>query len=233
MRKNSGTLFSFLGIKSLSDKAFLLLAALFSSTSVCLVTGGQTVLYLKRISPAVDVAGRQRMLTQRMLARAHMLDAAPEQAAREGRQSLLEFDEALRALRHGGTAAGVALLPAPAEVRPQLTDLETAWSVFKPDLQWLLENTARRNAPEFRERLRRLNVSSERQLAAAQAVAGAMRGLALTRVRFTLLLLLGLAAAAGAIFLLSILLFQKRVLAPLKGLSAMVADLGAKAGRPG
>ena len=229
MRKNSGTLFSFLGIKSLSDKAFLLLAALFSSTSVCLVTGGQTVLYLKRISPAVDVAGRQRMLTQQMLARAHMLGIAPDQAAREGRQSLLEFDEALRALRHGGMAAGVPLLPAPAQVSPQLTDLEAAWSAFRPEFQWLLENSARHNTPASKERLRRLTEAAERQSAAAQAITGALRGSAMGRVHSVLLLFLVLAAATAALFYFSVALLHRRLLAPVEELAVAARDFGAGA----
>ena len=219
--KTAGTsLFSILNVHKLSDKASLLLSLFFSVSLVGLLVGVQAAMSVRDISPAVDAAGRQRMLTQRMLSRACLAAYDPAHAVPEGLQSLWEFEEALAALRKGGTAGGVRLSPSPPGLRPQLDALEARWLPFRRDLRWLLGNTQKSASPVFRERLGELAAESELLLAAAQDTVAALRLQSRKRLNAAALLLLALAAACAAVFLLAFRAIRRDLVAPLEELAA-------------
>ena len=213
------TVFSILGIRKLDDKLSLLLAVFLGISLVGLVVSVQTALCLKSASTAVDAAGRQRMLTQRMVGRVFMLGRGPADAAGEGRRSLGEFEEALAALRHGGTAAGVALAPAHRELHPHLDRLGAEWRPFKADYEWLLENAARSGEAAFELRLNGLLARSEPLLAAAQAATAAMRLRTQKQIKTALLIQLALAANALIVFFLASRAMRCGLVEPLEELT--------------
>ncbi|MBI5744305.1 MAG: PAS domain S-box protein [Elusimicrobia bacterium] len=220
MESSKISLFSLLGVRKLSDKAFLLLSLFLTVSLAGLMLSVQAALSIRNISPAVDTAGRQRMLTQRMLSRAYLASTDPAHAVLEGLQSLAEFETALAALRDGGTAGGLRLSPAPRGVRGQFNALEARWAPFRRDLEWLLGNTEMSSSPVFKRRLAELELESEPLLAAAQDVVTALRLHSQKRLNTAVLLLLALAAACAAVFFLASRALRRALLAPLEELTA-------------
>ena len=133
MTQRNRTLLSILGVTKLDDKFSILIVTFLAIVLTGLAVTTQTAIRLKRISPAVDAAGRQRMLTQRMMGRAFLLASGDRTALSDGLKSAAEFEEGLAALRGGGRAAGVALAPAPGRISPHLDQLEARWRGFKPE----------------------------------------------------------------------------------------------------
>lgn len=217
---------AFLGLNSLEDRLSILLFSFLAIVLTGLLLSVQTALTLKKISPAVDTAGRQRMLTQRMIARAYMLSSRPCEAREEGLQSIREFETALAALRNGGVAAGVNLAPMASKVLPHLDALEASWSTYKPGYLWLLENAGKSSSGEFQRRLHHLEAESEPLLAAAQETTARLREHAARRVlNRAIALLLGLAAAAVALFWLAFRLLRRGLVSPLEQLIARAKNI--------
>jgi len=221
-----GSIFSILGIRKLDDKLSLLLTIFLGISLVGLVVSVQVALYLKSVSPAVDAAGRQRMLVQRMVSRAFMLGRGDTDAASEGRRSLGEFEEALAALRHGGTAAGVTLSPAHRELHPHLDRLVADWCPFKADYEWLLENAARSGEAGFELRLNGLLARSEPLLAAAQATTTALRLRTQKRINTAIMIQLALAANALIVFFLASRALRCDLVEPLEKLTEASGKVG-------
>lgn len=197
MEKTGKPIMAFFRINRLYERCSLLFCSFFAMMLAGLLLSVYTALTLKKISPAVDTVGRQRMLTQRMIGRAFMLPSRPAEARQEGLQSVREFETALAALRNGGTAAGVNLAPLPPAIQPYLAAQEARWCAFKPGYLWLLENSGKSSSGEFKRRLLHLEAESEPLLAAAQETTARLREHANRRVlNQVIALLLGLAFAA-------------------------------------
>lgn len=212
------------GLRKISDKAFFLAAVFSAIVAAGLLLSMQAAISLRTLSTSIDVAGRQRMLSQKMLAIAARASADPAHAAGDGQRSLAEFEEALVALRNGGTAAGVRVAPVPAGLRGRLDGLEAAWGRFKPLYLSVLREPVHPGAAAARGRLALLDREAGSLLEAAQALVAGSRGLAVKRTNTAFLLLVGLAAAAAGLFLLAFRFLRAEILLPVRELSQAAAD---------
>ncbi len=90
----------------------------------------------------VNLAGRQRMLTQKMTKEALILKQNGSKAVKKSLLNTIKvFDTTLKSLTYGGEApldlgwkTMVKVPPAPPSVRPQLQKVETLWKKFKPHM---------------------------------------------------------------------------------------------------
>jgi len=219
METRSRTLFSVVGVEKLDDRFFMLISIFLGISLIGLIISVQVALSLMNISPAIDAAGRQRMLVQRMAGKAFRLSPGYRISVRGDAKDAGEFEEALAALRNGGVAAGVRLSAAPRDIRPHLDSMETRWRVFKPEYKWLLENADKSGTAAFRLRLNKLDAESEPLLAAAQAAVAQLRLHAQRHLNTALYLLLTLAAAALAVFFLAFRSLKDCLLDPLEKLT--------------
>ena len=216
-----------LKLKKISDKASLILFVYFVIVAAGLLVSIQASLSLRVLSPSIDAAGRQRMLSQRLQFLAGQAAVDPARALTDGRRGLADFEEALAALRNGGEANGVRLSPLPRALSGRLDALEAVWWRFKPVCLAALEEPG--NAA-FRGRLALLDKESAALQAAAQALTADLRRLAQKRTDTAFSILLALAAAAAALFLLTYRLLWLEILRPIQELAAAAAGGGDFAG---
>jgi len=83
----------------------------------------------------VNVAGRQRMMSEQLHAYAHMVRIGQEEDRDGLRKLVAEFDHALSVLERGGEVNGRELPPAPAEVLDEIAVVKRAWA---PSMETLL-----------------------------------------------------------------------------------------------
>ncbi|MEK7405177.1 MAG: PAS domain S-box protein [Acidobacteriota bacterium] len=82
----------------------------------------------------LEIAGRQRLLSQQIYDYAHMV-AMGQDEDRAGLRALVsEFEQALAAMEHGGRLMDEDLSPAPPEVRDQIEAVKRLWSELKSPL---------------------------------------------------------------------------------------------------
>ena len=82
----------------------------------------------------INVAGRQRMLSQQCLSRVHAVKIGHEETRQLLRETVSTFDMALGVLERGGRAMGRSISPAPPEVQDDLTEVKRLWGELKPAL---------------------------------------------------------------------------------------------------
>lgn len=75
----------------------------------------------------INVAGRQRMLSERLHAYANRVRAGRDEDRTELRELVNEFDHALFVLEHGGTAMERALPHAPPEIADEIAAVKRLW----------------------------------------------------------------------------------------------------------
>lgn len=82
----------------------------------------------------INVAGRQRMLSEQLLASANKVRIGQEEDRKPLRELVATFDQSLRVLEEGGQVMGKPLPPAPPEVRVQIAAVKRLWSGTKASL---------------------------------------------------------------------------------------------------
>jgi PAS domain S-box-containing protein len=211
--------FSFLGVKKLRDKLFLVLATFLSISLAALIISVQTGVSIKELAPAIDAAGRQSVLAQKMLAEAVMAHHEYGHAGGDAGKSSEDFEGTLSLLEKGGLTDGVRIQGAPRQVRPYLKKLGAAWLGFKPDYQWLTEKQSGRSDAEIDRRLDRLDAESGPLLAAAHEVENRLRWHAAGLINSALWTILLLTAAVLAAFFLASRVMQRGLLQPVEELT--------------
>lgn len=121
------------------------------------------------IAKAIDVAGRQRMLTQKMLKEACFVSVGL--ATEDNVAALLAtkdlFERSLNDLRNGNTELGIAPPTSPA-VKEQLNEVSVLWEEYK---SVLAQNAASAGSEKDAQLLRKASEAADRVLAAShQAV---------------------------------------------------------------
>jgi len=82
----------------------------------------------------INVAGRQRMISEQLHAYAHMVRIGQEEDRDGLRKLVAEFGNALHVLEHGGEIRGRELPPAPLELRDELAVVKQTWAPSKRTL---------------------------------------------------------------------------------------------------
>lgn len=85
----------------------------------------------------IDIAGKQRMLSQLLTKHALQVGNGEDKSRDELGKDIKNFDEALKALRYGGIVMGVEVKPAPAQVASRIEDVEVLWTEFKKNAETL------------------------------------------------------------------------------------------------
>ncbi|MDR5656439.1 bacterio-opsin activator domain-containing protein [Halodesulfurarchaeum sp. HSR-GB] len=144
----------------------------------------------EQVGNSVNVAGQERMLTQRMAHLANEVDRGedPEYARERLRIARDRFERNLDVLIDGGTVpdqnlnpavgsdstrtqvtlSGESVAAAPPAVEPELEELETAWTEYRAHVD--VVRTADPESPAFQESMTYINRHSDRLLAISDSV---------------------------------------------------------------
>lgn len=87
----------------------------------------------------INVAGRQRMLSQQFLIYSHMVYLGQEEGRDELRQTITAFGETLLALEQGGKVMEYYLPPAPKEILDEIAQVKVLWQEIKERLILIVE----------------------------------------------------------------------------------------------
>lgn len=144
----------------------------------------------EQVGNSVNIAGQERMLSQRMarLATEVKQGEDPANARERLRIASDRFEENLAALEGGGTVSDLALnpeadsletrpqvilrgeelAPAPSALDPELAALRTAWDAYQPHVETVV--TADRDSAEFQESVEYVNQQSDELLSRSDSV---------------------------------------------------------------
>src|SRR4051812_3407728 len=90
---------------------------------------------LNGVAETVDVAGRLRMLSQKIAYQSTRMLYEPGSAPQLLQRSIDEYEAALAALLHGERAFGFTLRPPSGRLMPHLKALQEGWTRYRPQLQ--------------------------------------------------------------------------------------------------
>lgn len=171
----------------------------------------------------VNVAGRQRMLAQRVMLHAGMSQVGRERDRRALAGIVDEFELAQRALERGGYVAGAALPPARGEVRRALGRTRAIWDEIRPRLR--LEANAGLGDPGTLDRF--LEHEIPRLTAAANAVVRNYDAIADRRRDRALVGVVAIAAVELFLLVLGLWLTRQFISRPLLALEDVVDRVSA------
>jgi two-component system sensor kinase FixL len=119
-------------IRRLSGRYFLVLLAVAALVVTDQAIVQPLLVHMNSYAPAINLAGRQRMLSQRLTKAALALEVSGDEAARERyreelRTALAQWSSAHAALRHGDDQLGLPRLDSP--------QFNQAWAELEPDYQ--------------------------------------------------------------------------------------------------
>ncbi len=98
--------------------------------------------FLEQTEPGnafINIAGRQRMLSQQLVTFTHMVHAGQDEDRDELRETISDFDKSLKTLELGGQIIGLKLPPPPAEITDDILTAKRLWLELKPSL-YLIAN---------------------------------------------------------------------------------------------
>ena len=180
---------------------------------------------LTRTASAVDAAGRQRMLSQKIAYTAFMVAAGHDDDRAALKKLVAEFEETLAAFKNGGSTRDFLIPKAPRELDPLVRAEEAVWKPYKEAA--LIVAGAPGGGRALKKALGYLETHSEAVLSACDAVTAAFRNTAKDATRIMnhlMLLLIGLNLLFGAaVFFFS----KKRIVAPLVILDKAAAEITA------
>ncbi|ASJ03356.1 hypothetical protein A3L09_08850 [Thermococcus profundus] len=154
----------------------------------------------------IDIAGRQRMLTQKMSKEALAIAVGNDSYRKDLLATAELFDKSLRALLYGGTAPihskEQPVPPAPPEVRTQLEKVEALWQPFYKNVQ--IVATKDPSDPQFKAALDYIlahNVELLTEMNKAVGLYSNTYGRKLTYLKIYLLIMLALSISVGVYLL--------------------------------
>ena len=180
---------------------------------------------LDRTATAVDAAGRQRMLSQKIAYTAFMVAAGHDSDRAALKELTAEFHETLEAFKHGGSSRNIILQPAPERMKALIKAEEAEWAPYRAAALAVAQAPA--GGPVQKKANEYIEARSEALLAACEAVTAAFRDTAEAATRNMsrlMLLLIGLSLLLGTIFFYFV---KKRITAPLAVLGKAAAEITA------
>ena len=196
--------------------SFLIFLAFFSAVFVQAV-GVFWVVHLfsaqKDFSVAINIAGRQRMLTQKMTKEAFIYAKHP---TAENRKILLEtaklFERSLKALKDGDPELGLARLT-DQKALATWEKVRQKWEIFYQHLKGVSETEP--GSPVFEEHLSYVKENNLPLLKAAHAFVLDLQALAIRQVRLARLALFGLLAVASIGAVIAFFFIRHTVVRPV------------------
>lgn len=184
----------------------------------------------------IDIAGRQRMLTQKMTKESLALTSAIEKKVDSGtlREGLLKtvslYDRSLKALKDGGTTVGTdgteTTLPvSQGEAKSQLVKVTGVWLTFKESLDVIAAPGADRSSSGFINALETIKKGNIPLLKESNKVVGLLKTAtegktSLMKTVQVAALLITIILACSALYLLRRILFR-----PIDNVVAMLKDI--------
>ncbi|WP_052696176.1 methyl-accepting chemotaxis protein [Palaeococcus ferrophilus] len=154
----------------------------------------------------IDLAGRQRMLTQKMSKEALAIAVGEDNYREELLATAELFDKSLKALLYGGTAPihnkEQSIPPAPPEVQAQLKKVEALWQPFYRNVQ--IVATKDTSDPQFKDALEYIlthNVELLTEMNKAVGLYSGTYGRKLTYLKIYLVGMLALSISVGVYLL--------------------------------
>ncbi|MEW6756196.1 MAG: PAS domain S-box protein [Candidatus Latescibacterota bacterium] len=148
---------------------------LFLTAGGALLTLGIVYRYLSQTATEgafLNLAGRQRMLSEQLSAYAHMVQMEQQEADRAPLERLADdFDQVLQALKQGGRVRERDLPPAPAELEEEFAAVDELWQQLRPALLSVARQPA--GNPEAAAAYARVRTGSPLLTGAADQVVGA------------------------------------------------------------
>ena len=168
----------------------------------------------------VNVAGRQRMLSQRITKFALSV-AQGEEKAKDGLSAASAlFDKSLKGLIDGDPE--LRLPPAPQDLRPLLSALQAEWAPFYTAVRAIEAQAP--NSAEFKAALAQLVASNESVLAKADTVTSAFQLESEKKTNRLMLILYVLAGVGAAVFIVALYILR-RALSPLRTMTQAAEGL--------
>ncbi|WP_423791991.1 methyl-accepting chemotaxis protein [Methanocaldococcus indicus] len=129
------------------------LLAIFSILVLMLIGSAAVTVYvhnsIKHDGYIINIAGKQRMLIQKMSKDAFMIAAGYTEYKKDLNETAKTFDTVLNDLINGNPEKGIP--PAPPEVKEQLLKVKSMWDPFYQNIKIIL--TKNPNSPEFKKAL--------------------------------------------------------------------------------
>jgi len=180
---------------------------------------------LDKTAAAVDAAGRQRMLSQKIAYLAFQVSAGHDHDRGAIKKLTAEFHETLEAFKRGGPSRDFFVYHAPKKLSPLIRAEEEAWIPYRKAALTVSELPAGGSASKMA--LGYLEVHSEALLSVCDEVTAAYRKIAVDATRrmdYLMLLLIGLNLLFGA----AVFYFAKKnIVAPLVILDRAAAGITA------
>ena len=180
---------------------------------------------LDKTATAVDAAGRQRMLSQKIAYMTFQVGLRHKHDRGALEELTAEFQETLEAFKRGGPSRNFYVYPAPEGIAPLIRAEEAEWAPYKAAALLVAGSPA--GGPAHKKALGYIETHSEAMLSACEAVTAAFRRTAedaTLRMSRLMLLLIGLSLLFGAgVFYYA----QKNIVAPLVTLDKAAAGITA------
>ena len=172
---------------------------------------------------AVDVSGRQRMLSQKIAYKASMVGSGDERARAQLRGLAKEFENGLAAVSRAGEPKGMRFYPVPPVIRELIRREEAVWRPYKAAALAVADSPA--GSARMKKQLALIEAGAEGMLNACENTTGAFREEAhgaAVRMEMIMLLLILASLLLGAA---AITFTMKRITGPLFALSAAAGSI--------
>ncbi|WP_232210802.1 methyl-accepting chemotaxis protein [Methanothermococcus okinawensis] len=169
----------------------------------------------------INLAGKQRMLSQKMTKEAFMISAGHVEDKKDLKETSDLFDKTLNALIYGDKKLGIP--PASNDVKAQLLKVKEIWNPFYEKIKIICSKNP--NDPEFKEALLYLKEHNMELLSEMNKAVTLYNKLYDEKLKFANDV--AIASVVFALFtgILSIIIIRKTVLNPLKDLERITSEL--------
>jgi len=191
---------------------FLLLIPLFGSL-VSIAFFAAFLEETKNDGHFMNVAGRQRMLSAELRTWANMVAIGQEEDRAGLQVRIAEFEKSLSAMERGGEVLGGLLVPAPPEVRSELTAVDNFWRALKLDLTAVAVKS--RGEPQFQEAYRRVESGMDELKGLSQQLVIRFDERTQRLRQRMFYTLIGAACLIGIVFLSGVFLARRYIVQPI------------------
>lgn len=164
---------------------------------------------------AINEAGKQRLLVQKMATEAHMIGMGNDERRDDLFADATEFNRTLTALIEGNESQGIP--PAPENARKQFSTVRERWEPYHSHVRTVVNEPA--TSPAFNESLAYISSQDEELLSASDAAVARYERSVEREVRRLQLLLLGIFGLDVVVVLLLLFLIDRDILKPLTRLT--------------